>query len=205
MTPSFNPEINPGSRAEHSGGFRRWEPVSFEQVNPPDAPAAASGFADGFEEGKRAGEAAGAQLASAQARQLALLLDAIGCELRVVGEQTARDILDLALTIARQVVRRELSIHPEGITHVVEEAMASLPQGTQNAQLILHPEDATRVDRALGGELSRIQWRIVEDARLAPGGCKIIAPCGDVDATLQTRWAGVLAALGENDAKSNAD
>jgi flagellar assembly protein FliH len=79
--------------------------------------------------------------------------------------------------------------------------MAGLPQGTQHAQLILHPEDANRVERAIGGELARIQWRIIEDGRIAPGGCRIIAPCGDVDATLQTRWAGVLAALGEEDAK----
>jgi len=103
------------------------------------------------------------------------------------------------------VVGRELSVNPEGIIQMVEEAMAGLPQGTQNAQLILHPEDARRVDRAIGAELSRIQWRIVEDGRLAPGGCKIIAPCGDVDATLQTRWAGVLAALGEENVKPIQD
>ena len=193
------------ARTDIPEGVRRWEPVSFSEVNHTQVQPDTARFADGFEEGKRAGEAAGSQLAASQARQLAALLDAIGCELRSLGEQTARDTLQLALTIARQVVGRELSVNPDGIIPMVEEAMAGLPQGTQHAQLILHPEDARRVDRAIGGELSRIQWRIVEDGRLAPGGCKIIAPCGDVDATLETRWAGVLAALGEENVKPIQD
>ena len=193
------------ARTDIPEGVRRWEPVSFSEVNHTQVQPDTARFADGFEEGKRAGEAAGSQLAASQARQLAALLDAMGGELRYLGEQTARDTLQLALTIARQVVGRELSVNPDGIIQMVEEAMAGLPQGTQHAQLILHPEDARRVDRAIGGELSRIQWRIVEDGRLAPGGCKIIAPCGDVDATLETRWAGVLAALGEENVKPIQD
>lgn len=188
--------------SDRAAGLRRWEPVSFSEARSPEVQPDASRYAAGFEEGRRAGEAAGAQLAAAQARQLATLLDSIGCELRVLGEQTARDTLQLALTIARQVVRHELSVRPEGLLQLVEEAISGLPQGTQNAQLMLHPGDARLVEAAIGGELARIQWRIVEDPRMSPGGCRIVAPCGEVDATLQTRWAGVLAALGEDDAKS---
>jgi flagellar assembly protein FliH len=192
---------------EQAGACRPWVPNAFHGARNETARASAEAeghqmrFAAGFEEGRRAGEAAGTQRVAAQARQLATLLDAVGCELRSVGEQTARETLSLAIAIARHIVRRELASGTQTILKVVEESMAGLPQGTQHAQLFLHPEDAAQVQRELGEELDRIRWRIAADPRLTQGGCKILAPCGDVDATVETRWAGALAALGEPDAQ----
>jgi flagellar assembly protein FliH len=188
---------------EELGEFQYWQPAAFANTRETEANAearAGRARAQGFEEGKREGYAAGNQMASAQARQLAALLDAVGCELRVLGEQTARETLRLAIAIAQQITRRELTLNPKTVVPLVTEAMNCLPQGTRSARLSLHPGDALLVSQHLGEELTRLEWRIVEDPTLTPGECRINAACGDVDATFETRWARVLAALGQDDA-----
>lgn len=189
--------------AEELGEFRYWQPAAFANTRETETNVeerAGRARAQGFEEGKREGFAAGNQLASAQARQLAALLDAIGCELRVLGEQTAKETLRLAIAIAQQVTRRELKLDPEAVVPLVTEAMNCLPQGTRQARLSLHPQDAALVTQHLGEELTRLEWRVLEDSTLNRGECRISAACGDVDATFETRWARVLSALGEDNA-----
>ncbi|MFM9966835.1 MAG: FliH/SctL family protein [Burkholderiales bacterium] len=196
--------FSPILTTEQAGSARRWEPLAFADGKEERENSDAARIAEVFEQGRRAGAASSGQMAVAQARQLAALLDSIGSELKNLGDKIARDTLDLAICIARQIVRRELLAHPESVLKVVEEAMTGLPQETQHAQIFLNPEDAKRVELALSGELERMHWRIVEDPRVEAGGCRISATCGDVDATLSTRWAAALAVLGAEPGNDDA-
>ena len=48
----------------------------------------------------------------------------------------------------------------------------------------------------LGEQLPHINWRIVEDGALPPGGCRVEVGASEVDATLETRWRRVVEGIG---------
>ena len=71
--------------------------------------------------------------------------------------------------------------------------------GNGKPQLRVHPDDYPRVEQQLGVTLSLHGWRLLADGELHPGGCKVSAEEGDLDASLATRWHELcrLAAPGE--------
>ena len=69
----------------------------------------------------------------------------------------------------------------------------------QHARLVLHPEDAALVRTHLGPQLEAANCALTEDAALARGGCRVETDGAEVDATMETRWSRVVAALGASD------
>lgn len=151
---------------------------------------------------KEAGYAAGYREGSAKAAAEAQRLNTLGTEAQKAlahhGETLAAEVLDLALELARQMLRTELKVRRESLIAVVREALDCLPHGTQGAQLMLNPADIEVVRAHVGEELKATGLRIVEDHRIQPGGCKITSAVCEVDATLATRWKRIVATLGLN-------
>jgi flagellar assembly protein FliH len=87
---------------------------------------------------------------------------------------------------------------PELILPVVREAVDYLPTLQQPALLVLHPEDALIVRGSIGHELEKTGWRIVEDANVARGGCRIDTASNQIDAQIASRWQRLAHALGRN-------
>jgi len=194
---------------EQLTAFQRWELGSFvEAPQSAAAPSAADEAAakrevatereaarhQGYEEGYRVGAAQ----AQAEVERLRAIVAAAHGAASEVEQQLAGEVLDLALEVARQVLRADLKIRREALLTVVREAMACLPQNVQGSQLALNPGDVELVRAHIGDELQVGGFRIVEDHRIEPGGCRIASPAGEVDATLATRWKRVLAGLGQD-------
>ena len=162
------------------------------------------GYDEGYAAGLQAGQAAAAELARAESARLASLFATAREHMCALGTVTASDMVDLAIAIARQVTGRELSTHPDAIMSVVREALASSPPDPGEALLHLHPVDAVLVRDRIGGELAQNRWRIVEDESITPGGCRVIADRGELDATMETRWQSVLSAIEKQDEHAGA-
>jgi flagellar assembly protein FliH len=150
------------------------------------------------EDGYRAGYAAGEIAAGAAAEKLAKIAESARTALSGHEQQIADSLLDLALDLARQIIRTDLRVKREDILQVVREAIDCLPQSTPSPQLILHPNDVDLVRAHIGDEITIGGWRVIEDHRIEPGGCRISAANCEVDATLSTRWKRVIAALGRD-------
>ncbi len=150
------------------------------------------------EEGYRAGYAAGEIAAGAVAATLSKITESARTALSGHEQQIADSLLDLALDLARQIIRTDLRVKREDILQVVREAIDCLPQSTPSPQLILHPNDVDLVRAHIGDEITIGGWRVIEDHRIEPGGCRISAANCEVDATLSTRWKRVIAALGRD-------
>ncbi len=88
-----------------------------------------------------------------------------------LDQQVADELLALAVEIARQVVRREISAHPEVILGVVHEALEQLPH--QHATIYLNPEDSSLVRSHLGDSLAHAGHRILEAPHLKQGDCLV--------------------------------
>ena len=151
---------------------------------------------------KEAGFAAGYKEGSVKAAAEAQRLNALGAEAQKAlsqhGEEVAAEVLDLALELARQMLRTELKVRRETLIAVVREALDCLPHGTQGAQLQINPADIEVVRAHIGDEFKATGLRVVEDHRIQPGGCKITSSVCEVDATLATRWKRIVATLGLN-------
>lgn len=151
---------------------------------------------EGFEQGYATGERA----AREEAERLADLVVSTQQALAQLEASLSERLLDLAIDIARQVVRSELTAHREALLSVVQEAIRSVPDGTLNSEVVLHPSDVELVRTRLHEELKIGLWRVVPNAELEPGSVRITTRQCDVDATLATRWLRVMQSLGRSDA-----
>ena len=148
-------------------------------------------YAKGLEEGLRAGEAAVQQ----QVNRLEQLMNALGNPFAELDEQVEEELVKLAIAIVRQLVRREIRTDPGQVIAVVREAVAALPVSSRSIRLHLHPEDAVLVREAFSLSESEKNWQIVDDPVLTRGGCKVVTESSQVDASLETRLAQIIASV----------
>ncbi len=160
-------------------------------------------FEEGFAQGKKEGFEYGHSEALAEGRKamrtnterIEALLSTLDAPLLQLDEQVEQELVTLVISIVRQLVRREVHADPGQIVGVVREAMAILPVASRNVQLILHPEDAELVREIYSLSETELGWRIVEDPVMARGGCKIVTDTSQIDATLESRLAALIAPL----------
>lgn len=186
---------------EHLTAYQRWEMASFDAPAGIQLPTAdeisrihQQAYQEGFAAGMKDGRAEGQSIAQLMQR----MMEELSLSLHHFEQNMATEILDLALDVARQMVRSALQADPDLILPVVREAIETLPQVNQNAMLYLHPEDAGRVRAMLKDEYHETAWRVVEDAHLERGGCRVETSTSEIEATLEARWQRIAAALGSD-------
>ncbi|MFA7240586.1 MAG: flagellar assembly protein FliH [Sulfuricellaceae bacterium] len=159
----------------------------------------AAGRDEGYQAGYPVGYGEGREKSLAEWERIKLLKTALDEALEQFDQYLSEDMLDLALALARQIMRSALKFRPEAVLPVIREALNSLPQPVQHPQLVLHPEDAALARTLMEEELAHAHCRIVEDNHIARGGCRIKTDASELDATLQERWDRALTALGRDD------
>jgi flagellar assembly protein FliH len=181
----------------------------FEVWSPPDVGAAApkmptaGGLADlqaeaykeAFEQGLAEGREAGHKEARAQVERLAGMFYDLARPFEVLDEAVERELLTLAMALARQIVRREIKSDPTQIIGIIREAIAALPVAAREVRVHLHPEDAAVVRQHLAPTENERAWTIVEDPVMARGGCEVKTPTSRIDARLETRLGAILSEL----------
>jgi flagellar assembly protein FliH len=158
----------------------------------------AQGRAEGHAEGFAAGSAEGEQAAKEELEQLRTVAASFGDAVSQADETIAKDVLDLALRLARGMVRTGLDVRPELIMSVVRDAINQLPILQQPALLMLNPQDAELVRHGMAEELATGGWRIIENAAIARGGCRVETASNQIDAQVEARWQRLTHALAAN-------
>ncbi len=177
-----------------------------EELEAIRAAAREEGYAEGLEAGQAEGHAAGYEegltLGRAEAAEelehLRQLATTFGDAVTQADETISNDVLELALHLARGMVRTAFDVKPDLILPVVREAIDYLPNLQQPALLMLHPEDALIVRSSIGHELDKNGWRIVEEESIARGGCRVDTASNQIDAQIGSRWQRLTHALGKN-------
>ncbi len=160
-------------------------------------------YEEGFEQGKKDGFAYGHKEALEQGRnklresvqRLEDLLVALNTPFKELDDQVEEELVTLAIAIVRQLVRREVKTDPAQIVGVVRDALSILPVASRNIRVVLHPDDAELLRQIYNVSQSELGWKIVEDPVLARGGCKVLTDTSQVDATLESRLAALIAPL----------
>lgn len=169
-----------------------------------------AGHRKGLEKGLSEGRAKGREEAFAAARkefetqQQALIascqkiITAINADREAWKMAAHRDLIELAMAIARRVVHHAGEEHRDVVLANLDQAV-KLAGARTDVTLAVNPADADAA-RAFAKSLidMREQWphiRIVEEAEIAPGGCRVQWGSGSIDATLETQLDRIEAAL----------
>lgn len=160
------------------------------------------GYDEGFKAGRDEGMAqaldeqrASTEQALAPIRQIA---DNFSTALREADQAISNEVLELALHLAKGMLKNALRVKPELILPVVREAIEYLPVLQQPALLILNPEDAAVVRESIAEELDKGGWRVIDDPTIERGGCKVDTASNQIDATVASRWQRLSLALGKD-------
>jgi flagellar assembly protein FliH len=155
----------------------------------------AEAYAEAFEQGLAEGRIAGHKEARAQVDRLSGMFHDLAKPFEVLDEAVERELLTLAMALARQIVRREIKSDPTQIIGIIREAITALPVAARDVRVHLHPEDAAVVRQHLAPTESERAWTIVEDPVMARGGCEVKTPTSRIDARLETRLGAILSEL----------
>ena len=150
-------------------------------------------YDEGFALGHKEGLLAGKQEIRAQAERLEQVLTSLARPLHELDQQAEQELVNLALAVAKQLIRREIKTDPGQIVAAAREALAALPAAARNVRLHLHPEDAARVREALALSEGEHGWRIVEDPVLTRGGCRVVTDTSYIDARVESRINAIVA------------
>lgn len=155
----------------------------------------------GFHEGLHAGRQEMLEAIARQQAEFKLLASNLDLFCRDLDTRLSEEVLAMSLELSRLIVRQSVRVNPELILPVLREALASLPAVGADTVLFLHPDDAAMLRSAQSSDVGGLaQWKIVEDPQLERGGCRVETATTEVDATFETRWRRVMAALGRDDA-----
>lgn len=152
-------------------------------------------FEEGRAEGLQKGLADGANEIKQRVAHLESVLNKLNQPLDDMDEEVVEQMVSLSLSIARQLVRRELKIDPAQVVAVVRETLSSLPVATRNIRVFLNPEDAQIVRDVLAVPGGEQRWEIVEEPVITRGGCKVVTDTSRIDASMESRLTAIAASL----------
>jgi flagellar assembly protein FliH len=130
------------------------------------------------------------------AERLRQLAEALQVERLRQDEAIAREVLELALNVAQQMLRATIQARPESILVVIREALQSLPTLSGHHKVVVHPDDAAVVREWLAKEHGHLSWKVAEDGHAQPGGFRFESDHSELDASLETRWREITGCLG---------
>ncbi|HSV71060.1 MAG TPA: flagellar assembly protein FliH [Methylibium sp.] len=201
---------------EELGNFAAWTPGSFggapagaaepatdeaaaptpQEVGAQLQAARQGGYHDGYRDGLVALEGFKQSYAQQVTAQVTQVAQAYRRQLDELEQGLAGQVAEVAIALARQVLRGELATRPELIAQVAQEALAATLVAAQQIAVHLHPDDLTLVQAHAGEAMAERGARLVADAALTRGGCIVDSEVGVVDASVEARWQRASAAMG---------
>ena len=153
------------------------------------------GFTQGYNDGveKATKEAAKKdQELQRRIQHLNQLLHTLSTPFEQLDGQVETELASLAVSLARQIIRRELKINPGEIVAVVREAVAALPVVTRHPQVFLHPEDAAFIRQTFSLSGEHEHWKLIDDPALTRGDCRVVTENSRIDATVESRLTAII-------------
>jgi flagellar assembly protein FliH len=201
---------------EELSSFKAWNPDSLqggerrsptglppEPAVPPEQQLAQQlhaarqgGYQDGYRDGLAALESFKQTFASQVTAQIGRLVESHGQQLDALQQQLAQTVASCAVALARQVVRSELVVRPELVAAVAQEAVETMLLSAKHITVRVHPDDQPLVAHGAADVLHARGARLIGDATITRGGCRVDSDIASVDGTVGMRWQRAAASLG---------
>lgn len=138
------------------------------------------GFAKGYAEGKQAAE----EELQRERAQLQTTLNFLARPVETLDQQVEHELLELGLAVAKQILKREVSLKPMHIVGLIRTSVARLPVAENEISVHLHPDDAKIIRNALKTSENTQRWKIIDDPGLNPGSCIVNSDSSFVDGSV---------------------
>lgn len=149
---------------------------------------------EGWERGLQEGRMAAQGEQKLLAARWHNLLNGLVAPLDKLDGDVEMQLMELAISLAKQLAKREISDHPEVILDVLRAALSALPAGQHHVQVHLHPEDAHLVREYLEND-SDHKWKLIESTDIQRGGTLVTTDVVRIDERLETRMERLVAQL----------
>jgi len=150
------------------------------------------------EEAREEGRQEGRDESASRIEEAMATLNQAVKERKKIIKDSESEILRLALKVAEQIIRSEVSLHRDVCLNIVSEAIGRV---SDREQIIIrvNREDAEYLKRykeRLAGMLDGVKsFSIIEDSNIEPGGCVIETNLGFIDARIATKLKAIEEAL----------
>jgi flagellar assembly protein FliH len=166
----------------------------------------ARAFERGLAQGRREGFAAASAQRAQHAQSIARVLDELRGRFAELESAGADALFDLAIEIARQVVRHEVRVRRDAVLPVLREAVTQVIEQQAHPRVHLNPRDLELIRADLDADGLLKGCRFVPDTQVGQGGCRVETNLGEIDGRLATRWRRVVQqTLGADAAWTEAD
>jgi flagellar assembly protein FliH len=146
------------------------------------------GFEKGLEEGTTQGLANGEEQVQQYLTSWISLIDSIQNPVANVEKALEKELVLLAVSLAKGVIRSEVKTNPDLIFQALSEGLKALPIQEKNYQIHLHPDDIELVNNHFSSEeITKHRWDFIESPELSVGGCEIVTQSNAVDITVERR------------------
>lgn len=160
------------------------------------AAARQQGYQDGYRDGLVALDSFKESFASQVSSQVTQVLASLDRELGQLEQQLAAGVARVATELARQVVRSELGLRPALVVQVAQEAIDAVLMSARHITVQVHPDDHALIAQGCAEALAARGARLLAQAAVPRGGCRVESDAGVIDARVATRWAQATQALG---------
>lgn len=151
------------------------------------------GLAQGLEEGTAQGLASGEDQAQKNSANWQSLLQSIQSPVEAVDKMLEQELVLLAVSLARSVIRNEVKTNSDMIFKALREGLKALPIQEKSYQIHLNPIDIQLInDHFSPEEISKHNWDLIESPDTTAGGCEIITHSNAVDVTVERRVKDIL-------------
>ncbi|MEM6733478.1 MAG: FliH/SctL family protein, partial [Myxococcota bacterium] len=138
--------------------------------------------AQGYEQGK-----------SDAVQEVQQLVATVAAKFKKIEGQIEPQLRELAITIARKILGKELQFHPEAVVDIVKQALQDKARQRTEIYLRVNPEDYQMI-RENKADLLEVLTRckeigIREDSAVERYGVVIETDAGSIDAQLETQLA----------------
>ena len=191
---SNDPDMTSQAEANRVCRFRK-ESISTAQLN---EQAYQRGFADGWEQSRIEGENSWYEQTEIKIQPLLTslqnMLDQLNNLRKATYQEIEKEVVELALTIARQVICQEIRIDKEIVVCVAREALAKV-EDPSKIKIKMNPSDLQFIKETrtqLSTMIENIDNVSLEAAEnIQSGGCIIETDLGEIDARIEKQLQAV--------------
>jgi flagellar assembly protein FliH len=140
----------------------------------------------GLEQGRAAGEREAAARLDAVIERFTAAVHELSGRRKQLRHEAERDVVKLAIAIARRVLHRELNADPEALLGLVKAALEKL-DSREVDRVRVHPADAAAVRTQLERLRPTSHFEILADSSLERGAALFEGAHGSLDASVETQ------------------
>jgi flagellar assembly protein FliH len=194
ILPPTAKEIEEIRAAAHAEGFSQGQQEGHAQgAETGLAKGHEEGFVKGLEEGTTQGLATGEEQVQQHLGSWVSLLESIQAPVATVEQELEKELVLLAVSLAKGVIRSEVKTNTDLIFQALSEGLKALPIQEKHYQIHLHPNDIELVNNHFSPEeITKHRWDFIESPELSAGGCEIVTQSNAVDITVERRVKDVI-------------